>query len=82
MPATIESLVAQAMELPADLREIVAHRLLQSIDEDDESGVEAEYDPAWEAEILRRIADFDSGKVKGVPAEEVLAALDRIVEGR
>ena len=30
---------------------------------------------AWTQELERRLADFESGRVKGVPAEEVFAKL-------
>lgn len=39
----------------------------------------SEFDPAveeaWSVEIRRRIADFDSGRVPGVPAAEVFSRL-------
>jgi putative addiction module component (TIGR02574 family) len=35
-----------------------------------------EWETAWEEEINRRVADFESGKVKGIPMQEVLRRLD------
>ena len=81
MPATIESVVEMAMELPVALREIVAHQLMQSIDENYELVMEPEIEAAWNIEIQRRIADFDSGKEKGIPADEVFAEMDKLIAG-
>ena len=36
----------------------------------------------WEEEILRRIDDVDSGRVKPLPGEEVLARLEQRLRGR
>ena len=33
--------------------------------------------PEWVAEINRRIDDLESGRVKGIPAEEVYAEIER-----
>jgi len=35
---------------------------------------------AWKAEINRRIEEIESGKVKGVPAEEVSARIQKILQ--
>lgn len=37
----------------------------------------AELSPAWKAEIERRVADYRSGKTKGVPLEDVMDELER-----
>ena len=34
-----------------------------------------EWEEAWSDEINRRLADFDSGKVKGIPGDEVMRRL-------
>ncbi len=43
-----------------------------------EPGAEA----AWEAEIAKRIARFDAGESKPIPASEVLARLREIAPDR
>jgi len=75
MVSTIDSLVEQAVELPIALREIIVHRLMISMDEDYEPEMDPDIEAAWAVEIQRRIADFESGKDKGIPAEEVFAEL-------
>ena len=39
------------------------------------SGFDPAVEAAWSAEIERRIADLDSGRTVGVPADEVFARL-------
>lgn len=34
---------------------------------------------AWHAEIERRIAEFEAGKTKGIPAEEVIANIRALI---
>ena len=70
---TLETLASEALLLPVEQRLSLAHQLLASVDDEEDS----EFDKAWEAEIQRRISDYDSGKVKGIPADQVFAELDR-----
>ena len=36
--------------------------------------------PAWAAELDRRSEELRSGKVKGIPAEEIFREIDELVE--
>jgi putative addiction module component (TIGR02574 family) len=36
-------------------------------------------DPAWAAEIKRRVEDMESGRVVGIPGDEVMARMRKIV---
>ena len=74
MSTTLDSLSNEALTLPPDQRLALARRLLDSVDLEPEPGAEA----AWEAEIARRIARFDAGESKAIPASEVLARLRKI----
>ena len=78
MAATFESLSKDALDLPADQRLTLAHRLLDSVEPDPEPGAEA----AWEAEIVRRIERLKSGESKVIPAAEVFARLREIAPER
>jgi putative addiction module component (TIGR02574 family) len=40
--------------------------------------VDPSVDNAWHAEIGRRIADLETGKVQGIPLEETLAKARKI----
>lgn len=78
MSATLEDLKARALQLaPSDRDELVG-ALIASIDGEPE-GTSAEISQAWEEEISRRIADFEAGKTKGIPAEEVFAKIHALI---
>lgn len=38
--------------------------------------------PSWEAEIARRVAEMDAGRVESVPAEQVFAEMLDIIAGK
>lgn len=75
MPRSIEEIEADALELPSSEREHLAHRLLASVDREDDADDPAEIEQAWNEEIRRRLEEHRSGDVPGIPAEEVLAEL-------
>ncbi len=77
MPATLDSVSHDALILPPAQRLTLARQLLESVEEP-EPGAEA----AWEAEIVRRIASFEAGESKAIPADEVFARLREIAPGR
>jgi putative addiction module component (TIGR02574 family) len=74
MSATLDAISAQVFILPAEERMRLALALMESVETD--HPVNAGED--WTAEISRRIADYDSGQVKGVPAAEVFRKLREI----
>jgi len=78
MPQTLELISHDALSLPPDQRMVLAYRLLVSVEPKPEPGADA----AWEAEIARRIARYDSGETPAVPAEEVFARLREIAPDR
>ncbi|HBI42066.1 MAG TPA: hypothetical protein DDY78_04295 [Planctomycetales bacterium] len=57
--------------LPAHERAELVQFLLRSLDEEDEEGTRAE----WLALAEQRMAEVRTGKVVGVPAEEILKNL-------
>ncbi|MBI2947776.1 MAG: addiction module protein [Verrucomicrobia bacterium] len=61
------------MQLPPDQRLTLAHRILSSVEPTGSS----EIDAAWNAEIRERIARYDAGGVRSIPAAEVFAEVDR-----
>jgi putative addiction module component (TIGR02574 family) len=62
MSPKTEEVLRQALELPDEARAELAGRLIESLDEAEDEGVEA----AWDAEISRRLHELDSGAVKPV----------------
>lgn len=68
---SIDSLTKQILELPLEKRTRLAEALLESLDEQTPEEIEL----LWAAEASRRVADFEDGKIKSRPAEDVHAAI-------
>ncbi|HLL48393.1 MAG TPA: addiction module protein [Longimicrobiaceae bacterium] len=71
MSVPLEKVEAEALELPARERALLAHRLIASLDGEGEDPADVEL--AWEEEIHRRVEEYRSGAVRAVPASEVFA---------
>jgi len=67
MSRQLEALETEAMKLSLEERAYLADRLLASLSED------AEIEEAWAAEVERRIAEIESGRVQVIPAAEAIA---------
>ena len=60
--------------LDAKTRAEVAHRIIVSLDEEGGDELDQEqWEAAWVEEAERRLAEMRSGKVKGIPGEQVFA---------
>ena len=70
---TLEDLAQGAIELPPDQRFTLAQRILASVEPSGEPSIDA----AWATEIRERIRKYDAGEIKGIPASEVFAEIDR-----
>jgi len=68
MPATLENITRQVLELPARQRLALAGFLLEMGDVPDDP----EVDEAWEQEIQSRIRAVDSGAVSGISHNDVM----------
>ena len=73
---SIDQLTAEALALPPEDRETLAHALLDSVQNQEEPGFDAE----CLREINRRVEELDSGAVQGIPHEEVMREARRIIE--
>ena len=62
-------LAQRCKQLPRDQRERLVDELLESLNEPAAAGLDA----AWTDEIERRIAAYDRGEVRAMPAEDVFA---------
>jgi putative addiction module component (TIGR02574 family) len=71
MTETMEQLKGRLERLPRQERAELAHFLLCSLEQE----ADADVDAAWEAELARRLADIQSGKVVGIPAAQVFDEL-------
>ncbi len=67
MPTTMQQLEAEALKLDLHARAHLAGRLLLSLDEPSPSEIER----LWLDEAERRLEEYHSGKVVGIPADEV-----------
>ena len=67
--STLAEVRKAAMELSEEERQVLAWDLMDSVQK------EPGYDASWAAEISRRIDEIDSGKVRMIPHEEVMAEL-------
>jgi len=63
---TLEKIRSEALNLTESERAELAHNLVASLDGPSESDVEE----AWDAEILRRLAEIDSGSADLIDREE------------
>ena len=78
MSATLEDLKTRALQLAPPERDELVRTLIESIDGEPD-GTPEEIAQAWDEEIARRIADFEAGKTKGIPAEEVFAKIHALI---
>lgn len=74
MPISIEQIVEETREMPGE----VVVELIDRIMAARHGGIEPSVAESWKAETHRRIAEIESGKVKGVPLEESLARARKI----
>lgn len=76
MPDTVAELVQRGRALPPEEREKLVDQLLETLNEP----AARELDAAWSAEIEKRLAEYDSGQVGAVDAEEVFAKAARLAQ--
>ncbi|MBM3841637.1 MAG: addiction module protein [Verrucomicrobia bacterium] len=68
MPATIEQILEEALALPDDSRLLLAERLVESVNSSTSPDLEARQ----LAEVQRRMADVEAGRVELVPGSDAL----------
>ncbi len=79
MTQILERIEAEALRLSTKERGELIHRLIVSLEGEPDDTPEA-IAQAWDEEIARRVADMDAGKTVWIPAEEMFARLDAIIE--
>ena len=77
MPLTLEQIVEEARHWPAEKIGELIGRLTEDLHAGD-----PETESAWKTEIARRVEDIRSGKVQGVPGEEVSSRIRKIIGRR
>ena len=73
--AAQKQIVEKALALPKKARARLASQLIKSLDEDKDKITRKEWNRAWKAELEKRIEDVRTGKVKTIPAHQVMAEL-------
>lgn len=76
MSTLLDDLSKKAQTLTVEERAQLAQELLESIERDVDPDVQA----AWEIEIADRIAKYERGEAKLVPAEQVFDAARRLTQ--
>jgi putative addiction module component (TIGR02574 family) len=74
MSTLLDELSRKALALTLDERAQLAQRLLESIERESDPEVQA----AWKTEIADRIARYERGEARLIPAEEVFATARRL----
>jgi putative addiction module component (TIGR02574 family) len=67
-----DALVEHMLTLPPHDRARLAELLLASLE-----GADPDVEAAWATEVQRRVRELEQGAVRGIPAEEVFAAVER-----
>ncbi len=75
MPMTLDQIVEETRQLPTDVVAELIDRILLAR----HGGIEPQVEAAWKTEIGRRIEEIESGKVQGVPADESLARIRKLI---
>jgi putative addiction module component (TIGR02574 family) len=75
MPITLDEIVEETRHWPPERVGELLDRLTEDLHTSD-----PEIEAAWKTEIDRRIEEIQSGKVKGIPTEEVSARIRKILE--
>lgn len=75
MPRTFSEILEEARALPYDERV----ELIEQLIADSAKDIDPEIEKAWGDEAMRRIKEIEEGKVQGIPAEQVMAEVRKIV---
>ncbi len=73
---SIDQLTAEALALPPEERETLVQTLQESLSNEEEEHM----DPEYLHEIQRRAEEMRAGVVQGIPHEEVMREVQRIIE--
>ena len=74
MPAALERITKEAMDLPPRQRRALAEFLLESVDA---PTADPEAEAAWESEIQDRIRAIDEGRAVGVSYDDVMREAEK-----
>ena len=75
MPRKFREILEEARGLPYGERT----ELIEQLIADSAKDLDPEIEKAWGDEAMRRLEEMESGKVKGIPGEQVAAEIRKIV---
>jgi putative addiction module component (TIGR02574 family) len=75
MTRKISDIVEEARQMPYGERA----ELIEQLIADSAKDIDPKIEKAWGDEALRRLAEIESGKVKGIPGDQVAAEIRKIV---
>jgi putative addiction module component (TIGR02574 family) len=75
MPRKVSDIVAEAKQLPYGERAELVQQLIAANAQD----LDPKIEKAWGDEALRRLEEIESGRVKPIPGEEVMARARKII---
>ena len=75
MSMTLDEIVEETKDWPPEQVGELVDRLTEDLHASD-----PEIEAAWKTEVNRRIEEIQSGKVQGIPAEEVSARIQKILQ--
>jgi putative addiction module component (TIGR02574 family) len=70
-----KDLIAEISDLPLEQRARIADQILKSL-----NALDPDIEAAWVQEVEKRVEEYEQGKVKMIPAEEVLKNLRDITD--
>jgi putative addiction module component (TIGR02574 family) len=76
MSALLDELSCKAKELDMNERAQLAQQLMESVEQETDPDVQV----AWESEIASRIARYERGEAKLIPAADVFEAARRLTQ--
>ena len=74
VPMTLDQIIEETRHWPPEKVGELVDRLSEDLHTSD-----PEIEAAWQTEIARRVEEIQSGKVQGIPGEEVSARVRKIV---
>ena len=74
MPMTLDEIVEQTREMPAEVVAELIDRIMLAR----HGGIEPSTATEWKAETARRVAEIEAGKIEGVPLDQALARARKI----
>ena len=76
MPIALDQIVEETRDMPSDTVAELIDRIMVA----GHGGVDSSVASAWKSETNRRIAEIESGKVKGVSPAENAARIQKILQ--